>query len=282
MNNKIGVLINLRKDTDVAFKFREAKDLGFESCQLCVWDMSLYTDEVAEKVNAALASVPGFEISLLWAGWGGPKEWNFTYGPSTLGIVPPAYRDSRTSDLIMASDFAEKIGVKHIATHVGFIPENPDSNDFWGTVAALRYICKYYKEKGQYFLFETGQETPVTMLRAIQAIELDNVGINFDTANLILYGKANTLDALDVYGKYIMNTHIKDGFYPTDGMKLGEEVRAGDGKANLPAVIKRFGELGYTGPFTIEREIKEDEQHVKDITMTRDLLKKWMSEADAK
>ncbi len=281
MNNKIGVLINLRKDTDLAFKFREAKELGFESCQLCVWDMSLYTDEVAQKVNAALASVPGFEVSLLWAGWSGPKEWNFTYGPATLGIVPPAYRDSRTKDLLKASDFAEKIGVKNIATHVGFIPENPDSNDFAGTVAALREICRYYKNKEQYFLFETGQETPVTMLRTMQAIGLDNVGINFDTANLILYGKANTLDALDVYGKYVMNTHIKDGFYPTDGMMLGEEVRAGDGKANLPAVIKRFKELGYTGPFTIEREIKEGEQHVKDITLTRDLLKKWMAEADS-
>ncbi len=282
MNNKIGVLIGLSKKFEIADKIKQAADMGFESCQLCVWDMSLYNDEMAEKVNAAIAANPGFEISLLWAGWDGPKEWNFTYGPSTLGIVPPAYRDSRVNQLLLASDFAEKIGVKNIATHVGFIPENPDNTDFWGTVAALRKICKYYAEKGQNFLFETGQETPVTMLRTIQAIELDNLGINFDTANLILYGKANTLDALDVYGSYVMNTHIKDGFYPTDGMKLGKEVRAGDGKANLPAVIKRFKELGYTGPFTIEREIKDDdEQLIKDIAATRDLLKKWMAEADA-
>lgn len=282
MNNKLGILINLRANTDVDFKFKQAKEMGFESCQLCVWDMSLYTDEVAEKVNAALAATSDFEISLLWAGWSGPKEWNFTYGPSTLGLVPPAYRDCRTKELELASDFAEKIGVKNIATHVGFIPENPDNPEFAGTVAALRKICKCYAEKGQNFLFETGQETPVTMLRTIQAIGLENIGINFDTANLILYGKANSVDALDVYGKYIMNTHIKDGFYPTDGMELGKEVRAGDGKANIPAVIKKLKEFGYTGPFTIERELKEeDEQLIKDIAATCDLLKKWMAEADA-
>ncbi len=281
MNNKIGVLIGLSQKYDIGEKIKQAKDMGFDSCQLCVWDMSLYSDEIAEKVNAAVAANPGFEISLLWAGWDGPKEWNFTYGPATLGLVPPAYRDARVNQLLMASDFAEKIGVKNIATHVGFIPENPDNTDFWGTVAALRKICRYYKAKGQNFLFETGQETPVTMLRTIQAIELDNLGINFDTANLILYGKANSLDALDVYGSYIMDTHIKDGFYPTDGMKLGKEVRAGDGKANIPAVIKRLKELGYTGPFTIEREIKDDnEQLMKDIAYTRDSIKQWMADAE--
>ena len=116
------------------------------------------------------------------------------------------------------------------------------------------------------------------MLRPIQAIGMDNVGINFDTANLILYGKANTLDALDVFGQYVMETHIKDGLYPTDGMQLGAETPAGQGKANLPAVIKKLGELGYTGTLTISREISGDQQK-KDIAMARDLLKKWMAEA---
>ena len=192
--------------------------------------------------------------------------------------MPPAYRDSRLNALQKASDFAAKIGVDRIVTHVGFIPENPDDPNFSGTVGALRNLCRYLKAKKQFFLFETGQETPITMLRTIQAIGMDNVGINFDTANLILYGKANTLDALDVFGQYVMETHIKDGLYPTDGMSLGKEMPAGQGKANLPAVIKKLGELGYTGTFTIEREISGEQQQ-KDIAMARDLLKQWMAEA---
>ena len=114
--------------------------------------------------------------------------------------------------------------------------------------------------RGQYFLFETGQETPVTMLRTIQAIGTDNIGINYDTANLILYGKANAVDALDVFGQYIMDTHLKDGCYPTDGMKLGKQVQLGEGRANLPAIVDKLETLGYTGPYTIECELKGDDK----------------------
>jgi sugar phosphate isomerase/epimerase len=277
MNNSIGVLIPYRKNTDIEAEFKKAIDMQISSCQINIWDESIYTDQTAAAINAAVEKT-GMKITTLWAGWAGPCEWNFIYGPSTIGLVPAAYRDQRVKALKAASDFAEKINVKMIATHVGFIPENPDNPDYAGTVGALRNVCRYLKAKGQYFLFETGQETPVTMLRTIQAIELDNVGINFDTANLILYGKANTLDALDVFGQYVMDTHIKDGSYPTDGMRLGKEVAAGQGKANLPAVVKKLGELGYTGAFTIEREIS-GEQQIKDIEMARDLLKEWMANA---
>lgn len=274
MNNGIGVLIHYRKSMDIELEFKKAIDMEINSCQLCIWDESIYCDESAEAVNQALKNT-GFKITAVWGGWAGPCEWNFSYGPSTIGLVPAAYRESRLNALKKASDFAEKIGVDKVITHVGFIPENPDHPDFAGTVGALRNLCRYMKAKNQTFLFETGQETPVTMLRTIQAIGLDNVGINFDTANLILYGKANSVDALDVFGQYVMDTHIKDGFYPTDGMALGKEAAAGKGKANLPEVVKKLGQIGYTGAFTIEREISGDQQ-IADIKMARDLLREWM------
>ena len=76
----------------------------------------------------------------------------------------------------------------------------------------------------------------------------DNLGINLDPANLILYGKGNPVDALDVFGKYVRDMHGKDGFYPTDGKNLGEEVPVGEGKVNFPALIAKLKELGYDGP----------------------------------
>ncbi len=268
----IGVMITCRRDTDLTLEIQKAKDLELDSCQLSIWDTSLFLDDAyAAHVRDVIANAD-FRITTLWAGWSGPCEWNFTAGPATIGLVPAAYRFQRLQELKNASDFAEKIGVSLVATHVGFLPENPDDPDFNGTVAALRNLCQYMKAKKQFFLFETGQETPVTMLRTIQAIGTDNIGINFDTANLLLYGKGNALDALDVFGQYVMDTHIKDGFYPTDGMKLGRQVPVGEGKANVGAVVRKLDEIGYTGTFTIEREIT-GEQQTRDIAAARDLLR---------
>ena len=270
--NKLGVLVSLSKKRDIFEELKKAKDIGCECCQITVWDMSLYTDEMAEKIIAA-SKENDIEISTLWAGWSGPREWNFHAGPATLGIVPPAFRMKRTEEILMGAAFAAKIGAPRVATHVGFLPENMNDPQFLDMVAILRYIAKECQALGVSFLFETGQETPVTLMRYIEEIGLENVGINMDTANLILYGKANSADAISVFGKYVMDTHIKDGFYPTDGKKLGKEVKVGDGMANLPEVIRRLQEVGYTGNYIIEREIKGDQQ-TADIIETLALLKK--------
>ena len=277
MSNRIGAMVGYDTDVDILEKFRKNQELGINSCQICIWNVDIFrSDEHAEKIKAAIAET-GINVSSLWAGWTGPCEWNFTAGPDTIGLVPVAYRFTRLGELKSASDFAEKIGVKQVVTHVGFIPENPSATEFNGTVAALRNLCGYMKKKGQYFLFETGQETPITLLRTIEAIGTGNIGVNLDTANPILYGKANPVDALDVFGKYVMDTHIKDGFYPTNGMYLGHEARAGDGKANIPEVVRKLiVEYGYEGPFTIEREISGDQQ-TADIIHAKKLLEDAMA-----
>ena len=279
MNNSIGVLINYTRGMDLVAKFREAQEMQLSSCQLCIWDETLYSPENAEAVKAALAET-GFKISTLWAGWDLPREWNAIYGPATIGLVPEAYRESRAKALVAASRFAEIIGVSYIATHVGFLPSDPMDPKFTGTVAALRYVCGEMKRRGQTFLFETGQETPMTIVRAIEAIGTGNCGINFDTANLILYGNGNSLDALEMFGKYVLDTHIKDGFYPTSTVGNGKQAPVGEGVANIPAIIKKLASLGYEGPMTIEREISGDQQK-RDIAAARDLLIAWMADAEA-
>ncbi len=267
---KLGVLVPFKASTDICAEFQKLKDLQFNCCQLCCWNNALYTRENADAVRAA-AEKYGIEVTALWAGWSGPKEWNFTYGPSTLGLVPAAYRGQRLKELHEASDFAQMLGVTDVITHVGFLPENPRDPDFVDTVGALRNLCRAMEAKGQYFLFETGQETPVTMLRTIEAIGTQNLGINFDTANLILYGKANSADAISVFGKYVRNTHIKDGFYPTTGNALGKQVQLGQGVADMPLIMKRLLDMGYDGPWIIEREISGPQQ-IADIIEGRDML----------
>ena len=277
MANTVGTMVGYNVGVDLKEKFLKCQELGINSCQVNIWNTSIFTsDEHAEIVKNAIAET-GMTVSSLWAGWSGPCEWNFTAGPDTIGLVPAAYRHIRLNEMRNASDFAQKIGVDKVVTHVGFIPETPSDPEFNGLVVALRNLANYMKAKDQYFLFETGQETPTTLLRTIQAVGTGNLGINLDTANVILYGRGNPVDALDVFGKYVMDTHIKDGFFPTDGMYLGRECRAGDGKANIPTVVKKLlTEYNYEGPFTIEREISGDQQ-TADIIHAKKLIEDAMA-----
>ncbi len=254
---KLGVLVHLKDSIEAELK--KVYDFGFSSCQICCWNQDVMTDENAKKINECKEKY-GIEVSTFWCGWKGPTAWNFYEGPLTLGLVPVEYRYDRIKELMAGSDFAKKINVKNIATHVGFLPEVPTSTEYQSLIAGLRHLANHIKKNEQYFLFETGQETPVTLRRTIEDIGTDNLGINLDPANLIMYGKANPIDALDVFGEFVKDIHGKDGCYPTDGRNLGVETPLGKGKVNFPKFIERLKEIGYDGPITIEREIEGDEQ----------------------
>ena len=263
MNNKIGVLVGLHSDRPC---FTELSKFGCNVCQLVSWSPDIWSEALAKKVRKE-ADDRQIRITSLWAGWPGPSEWNFTEGPITLGLVPVTYRQMRIETLIKASGFAHQMGLPAIITHLGFIPENPSDPAFGEMVVAVRQIARHLKSLGMEFWFETGQETPVTMLRLIQAVGTENLGVNLDPANLILYGKGNPVDVLDVFGKYVKNIHAKDGIYPTDPMRLGQEVRVGEGRVRFPDLVRRLKEVGFTGEFIIEREIS-GEQQAKDIAVT--------------
>ena len=256
---KIGTMLYFNSLEEMEKSFIKLRAFGFASCQLCSWEPEKWTDENADGIRA-LAEKHGIEISSFWCGWEGPKVWDFYEGQRTLGLVPPEYREMRVKNLCDGADFAHRIGLTDVATHMGFIPECPFDPNFEPLCDAIRTVAQHLKKNGQYLLFETGQETPVTMLRCFEQVGMDNLGVNLDTANLILYGKANPVDALDVFGKYVRNLHAKDGSYPVNGHDLGEEVRLGDGKVDFPALFRKLKELGYDSYVTIEREISGEQQ----------------------
>jgi L-ribulose-5-phosphate 3-epimerase len=255
-DKRIGVLASLNADGE---SFRETVAFGLKTCQLTSWEPGTWNGDLAARVRGeALKS--GLVIEAFWAGWTGPMVWDFLQGPATLGIVPAAYRVHRVAELKSAGEFARALGVPAVITHLGFIPENPTDPLYADVVAAVKEIAIHLKGLGLQFWFETGQETPVTLLRLIHAVGTGNLGINLDPANLILYGKASPVDALTVLARFVRNVHAKDGMYPTDPDKLGNEVRLGDGAVQWPLLVKKLTALGYRGPYVIEREVSGEEQ----------------------
>lgn len=268
----IGVITRLTEGKNT---FEEVKKFGLTVCQFVNWNPALWRDDIAAQVIADMKS-SGIRVSGLWAGYTGACKWNFTEGPTTLGLLPKELRAQRVQELKLAADFAKKIGVKAVITHAGFLPENMTDPEYQPILDAVKDIGAYCKKQGVEFWFETGQETPVTLLRFIEESGLDNLGINLDPANLILYGKGNPIDALDVFGKYVKNIHAKDGLYPTDGRNLGKETPIGAGKVRFPEFIKRLKEIGFTGELIIEREISGSQKD-DDIKKSIGDLTRWVN-----
>jgi L-ribulose-5-phosphate 3-epimerase len=264
---RLGIILGVPKLPDAAIK--RVHDLGFPTCQVHVQDVSA---EAAANLRAALDRY-GVEATSAVATGPGKEIYDFYQGPLTIGLVPREFRAERIAHMKQVSDFAAKAGVPAVQGHCGFIPENPNDPLYQEAVDAIRTVAAYCRQNGQKIRCETGQETPITLVRAIRDIGLDNVGVNFDAANLIMYGKANPVDAVEVLGPYIQGVHAKDGLYPTDPKQLGREVPIGEGKVNFPAFVAKLKQIGYRNPLTIEREISGEKQ-TADILASKAYLEK--------
>jgi len=264
---RLGLIIGIRNDPQAAMA--KVRALGFPTCQV-------YVEEFAHELAASLRHAldeSKIEATSFVVGGPGKEVWDFYGGPLTIGLVPRETRAARVAHLKKASDFAKKCGIAAVQTHCGFIPENPNDALCQETIAAMREVAAYCKNNGQNFRYETGQETPITLVRAIRDVGLDNQGVNFDLANLILYGKANPLDAIEILAPYIQGIHAKDGLWPTNPKDLGEEVAIGKGKVDFPRIIARLKELNYRGAVTIEREISGAQQ-MDDVKAAKNYLEK--------
>jgi sugar phosphate isomerase/epimerase len=254
--------------------FRWCLEQGIETCQLHLGPED-YTGGVLERLRALCADT-GMEISALIGAASGPAVYDFYSGPLTVGVLAPGWQGLRARELAESARFAAKLGVKRVSGHLGFIPENPNDPAYSAGITAARWLGGIYEAAGVGLDFETGQETPITLLRAIEDTGSPAIGVNFDPANLLMYGKANPLDALDILGPYVRGFHAKDGDYPRDPRRLGPEKPLGQGRVDFPRVIGKLRELGYDGPLTIEREIEGEEQK-EDIRRANLILKELIA-----
>lgn len=278
-NLKIGVIEGI--DDVLQNGTTKLDKIGITEIQMSCWNVHACTKENAEKIKELFKDK--VTISGLWAGWVvGPTEWNFTEGPHTIGLVPEQYRKERVEGIKKVIDFANMLNVKTVTTHMGFLPECPTTKEYKDVLEAIYELCKHADKYGIDFCFETGQETPTAIVRIIDDIKLKgltNLKINLDPANLLMYGKANPSDAVDMFGKYIVGMHVKDGEYPVDGINLGCEKKVGEGRVDFEYIINKLHELNYKGPLTIEREITGDQQQ-KDIADTIVYLKNILNKYD--
>jgi L-ribulose-5-phosphate 3-epimerase len=258
-------------------RFRVLRDLGLTNCFLSLDGyIGGFTPAVVSQYRDLIAKYD-IAVTTVEVVGPGPLEWNFLRGPTTIGVVPPKTRAVRIDALRQVSDFAKELGIGQVQTHCGFIPEDPADPLYPGAVEAIRTVAQHCHDNGQYFLMETGQETPTTMSRMIRDVAMPNLAVGLDTANLILYGKANPVDAVDILGPHVRSIHAKDGRWPTNPSELGEEVLIGKGLVNFREVFTKLHRIGYTGAVTIERETSGPQQ-IEDVRQEKLYLERILHE----
>ena len=257
----IGVFASI--DAGLGVKLEVARDLGIPTIHLHAPHKSTRTQEQAEQFLAKLKEF-GISISVVFGGFEGESYADIPTVARTIGLVPPETRAERTQEMKEIADFAHLLGVEAVALHLGFLPEDPADPLYSQVVEVTREVCDHCKNNGQRLHLETGQESPDALLRFIGDTQRDNLFINFDPANMILYGLGEPIAALKRVGHLVRSVHCKDAKWAArPGEEWGAEVPLGEGDVGMENFLRTLAEIGYEGPLTIEREIPEEPERQK-------------------
>jgi len=259
----VGVFASI--DAGLGVQLEVVRDLGVKTIQLHTPHPESRTPEKAKEFLAKLADY-GIEITVVFCGFEGESYASIQITADTVGLVPPATRAARLVESKDIADFAKLLGVDAIGSHIGFVPHDTNSADYKDVVACVKDLCEHLKKNGQRLHLETGQESVEGLLAFIKDLGTDNIFINFDPANLILYGIGDPLGALKKVGTYVRSVHCKDGTATkgTPGVDWGAEVPFGQGEVDAEAFLMTLKEIGYDGPLTIEREIPQEPARQKE------------------
>jgi sugar phosphate isomerase/epimerase len=223
----------------------------------------------------AAANAAGFDIHAAMLGFPGEDYTTPQTIKETGGFGNPATRGERLETLKWGLKRTTALGVNRLMLHGGFIPEPEDEGrkaflDTLGQAAALA------KEHGITLGLETGQETADLLRRTLDDLKCENVKVNFDPANMLLYDMGDPIRAVEILGPDIATVHCKDAFRPTTPGEWGTEVPLGQGEVNMQLFVETLKKVGYTGPLVIEREVGDQQQRLADcahgIKVLREIL----------
>jgi len=219
-------------------------------------------------------------VSCLFAGFEGESYADIPTVERTVGIVQEETRAARVAELKTISDYGRLLQVPAIGLHIGFVPHDTQSAAYEELIVVVRNVCAHCAAGGQALHLETGQETAPALLEFLQTADCENLFVNFDPANMILYGAGEPLPALELLGSYVRSVHCKDATWSDQpGKTWGQEVPLGEGDVNMAAYLKMLEKIGYDGPLTIEREIPEEpERQRTEIGQAVQLLNSFQQE----
>ncbi len=252
----IGVFASV--DAGLGVKWDVIKELGLPTIQLHAPQPAKRDRATAEELKQQLDQM-NVRCTAVFGGFAGESYADIPTVVKTIGLVPAETRESRLAEMRDIADFAKWLGCDAVALHLGFIPHDSADPQYAELVKVTAALCEHCAGNDQFLHLETGQETAEGLLEFIAAVGCDNLKINFDPANMILYGTGEPIEALRMLAKHVRSIHCKDATWSDKpGETWGCEVPLGKGDVDMRKYLETLHEIGYEGPLTIEREIPED------------------------
>lgn len=257
----IGVFASI--DAGLGVKLEVARELGVPTIQLHAPHASTRTPENAAAFVAKLKEM-GITLTCVFGGFEGESYADIPTVVRTVGLVPRETRAQRLQEMKEISDFTRLLGCTSVALHLGFVPHEKSDPLYSEVLEVTRSLCDHVKKNGQNLHLETGQEPADALLTFIQDVGRDNLFINFDPANMILYGCGEPIAALEKLSRYVRSIHCKDANWAKNpGKEWGEEKPLGQGQVGMENYLRTLAKIGYFGPLTIEREIPQEPERQK-------------------
>jgi sugar phosphate isomerase/epimerase len=258
----LGVFASI--DAGLGVRLEVAKELGVSTIQIHAPRSEGRTPERARAFLDRLAELD-IRITVVFGGFEGESYADIPTVRRTVGLVPPETRAARLGEMKQIADFARLLGVEAVGLHLGFVPHDPADPQYSEILAVTADLCDHCRGQGQRVHLETGQEPADVLLRFLTDVRRENLFVNFDPANMILYGVGDPIEALRTIGSYVRSVHCKDARWAArPGEEWGTEVPLGEGDVDIEAFLRTLAEIGYAGPLTIEREVSQDPQRQKE------------------
>jgi sugar phosphate isomerase/epimerase len=246
------------------------RQLGLNHVQLALGQLALMDDKQKHQELGILRE-SGMQFTAGMIGFPGEDYSTIASIKKTGGFVSAEEFPLRRRLTLAAGQIANEMGMKIITAHAGFVPPSNDPN-YAGMIQRLETIANDLAQLGLTLTMETGQESAPELLQFFNDLNATNVKINFDPANMILYGAGDPIEAIGILGRQIAHVHVKDAVISKQpGIAWGTEVPFGTGQVPPKPFLRALKDAGYTGPLAIEREAGET--RMQDIASAIETLK---------
>jgi sugar phosphate isomerase/epimerase len=179
----------------------------------------------------------------------------------TGGIVPDEHWEENLELAKATAAKAKELGLPYIMAHAGFLPHDPSDPDFDKLSGRVATLAELFGEAGAGLMMETGQESADTLLAFLDEMKergANNVAVNFDPANMILYDMDEPIEALRKLAPHVRHTHVKDAKRTKVKGQWGEEVVVGTGEVDWVEFVRILSNADFDGSFIFEREAGDD------------------------